>query len=325
MKTIRSVRLIAAPALLAGLLMACTSGTAGPVATPSPEIVPTEPAAVSASQSPASQPVPSASAESTDETLALKVYFLIGDGDPSEDFLPLVPVQRSVPQTEDAAAAAMRELLAGPTADERSGSYPGRGGGLSPLSTTVPRDASLLGIDIQDGIATVDLSGDFGAGDDLVLLVYRQAQVVYTLTQFPTVDRVDFRLDGEPMAAIEGHEGSAPGGPATRGFYFDQRRSVFVDEPAWGAIVGDAVDVTGETDLDAELRFALVDGATDKILAEQAVHASCDPCSAPDSWGRFEARLPMPAGPRPADLRLRIWEPPSSEGGPITVIDYPLG
>lgn len=31
----------------------------------------------------------------------------------------------------------MRELLAGPTADERSGSYPGRGGVLSPQGHTV--------------------------------------------------------------------------------------------------------------------------------------------------------------------------------------------
>ena len=236
----------------------------------------------------------------------------------------LIPVQRSVPQTEDVTAAAIRELLAGPTAEERAGIYPGRRGRLFPLSTAVPVDAQLLGIEIEDGVATVDLSGDFGSGE-LDAHVYRQAQIVYTLTQFPTVDRVAFRLDGTPMAAIEGHEGTALVGPARRNSYFDQRRPVFVDDPASGAPVGDVIRVSGGTTSESELRFALIDGATDTILAEQTVRAVCDPCMAPDAWGAFEARLSLPAGARPADLRLRIWEPPYTEGGPTTVFDYPLG
>jgi spore germination protein GerM len=322
MKTIRFARLIAAPALLAGLLAACASGTGGPVATPSPEIVPTEPGAVSVSPSPASQPVPSASAGPADETLALKVYFLMHD--PRElEFL--VPVERSVPQTEAVAAAAMRELLAGPTADEQSGRYPGRTGQLASLSTAVPAGTKLLSIDIHNGIATVDLSGEFRTGDEIGAFVYRQAQIVYTLTQFPTVEGVAFRIEGEPAVIIEGHEGTNSTGPATRELYFDQRRSVFVEEPAWRAAIGHAVLVTGETTREAPIRIALVDGSTDTILAEQTVRAACDPCMAPDAWGPFEARLSLPVGPPPSDLRLRIWEPPYMEGRPTIAFDYPLG
>jgi hypothetical protein len=237
----------------------------------------------------------------------------------------LVPVERSVPQTEAVAAAAMRELLAGPTADEQSGRYPGRTGPLASLSTAVPPGTRLLSIDIQDGIATVDLSGEFRTGDDIGDFVYRQAQIVYTLTQFPTVQSVAFQIEGEPAVVIEGHEATASTGPATPDLYFDQRRSVFVDEPAWGAPIGEQVLVTGETTNEAEIRIALVDGTTDTILAEQTVRAVCDPCMAPGAWGPFEARLSLPAGPRPADLRLRIWEPPYTEGGPTIAFDYPLG
>jgi len=312
MNAIRSARLIAGPALFAALLTACTTG-------PGVSVAPTGSPAMSESRSPAFHPTPSPSAEPTEAAIALKVYFLMND---PRAIQSLVPVQRSVPPTEDLAAATIRELLAGPTADERSGRYPERHGQLPTFSTAVPPDTKLLGIDIQDGIATVDLSADFGSGDETTVL--RQAQVVYTLTQFSTVDGVKFRVDGAPMDAIEGHEGTVSAGPATRNLYFDQRRSVFVDEPAWVANVADAVLVRGETTSDADIRIALIDGATDAILAEQAVHASC-PCMAPAPWGQFEARLPMPAGPRPSDLRLRIWEPPFSEGGPATVVDYAIG
>jgi hypothetical protein len=220
-------------------------------------------------------------------------------------------------------AAAMQALLAGPTAQERSGT-PGRHGQLAPLSTALPRATRLLRIDIRNRIATVDLSGAFSSSDP-VATVHRQAQVVYTLTQFPSVDGVKFRVAGAPMSAIEGHEGTPITGPATRRFYFDQRRSVFVDEPAWGAPVSDSVRVTGETTRDSAIHVAVVDGATGRIIAEQRVRASCHPCMAPAPWGPFEARLSMPTGTRPADLRLRIWEPPSSQGGSTTVVDYPLG
>ncbi len=213
----------------------------------------------------------------------------------------LVPVERRVSPTDDAATAAIRELLAGPTAVEQVGNYLGRRGPLASLAT----------------------ASDFGSGGSLSAI--RQAQIVYTLTQFPTVSRVGFRLDGKPTNAIEGHEGTVMAMPATRQRYFDQRRSVFVDQPAWRATIGDTLLVTGETDRGAGIRLALVDRATGSVLVEQTVEASCHPCMSPDAWGPFEARLRMPAGPRPTDLRLRVWEPPFTEGASTTVVDYPVG
>lgn len=303
MKTSRLARLIAAPALLPMLLAACATGL-GPVATPSP--------APSAEQSPA---------PSAEERLPISVFFLMTD---AHETAFLVPVARSVSSTDDPAAAAMRELLAGPTPVERSGSYPGRAGPLAPLSTSIPDGTQLLGMDIQDGVATVDLSGEFGAGDDIVAFVYRQAQIVYTLTQWPTVERVAFSLDGEPVPSYEGHEGTGSAGPATRNLYFDQRRSVFVETPAWGAAIDDPLTVAGIASIDAPIRIALVDGATDTVLAEQTVQPTCDPCMPPDAWGPFEARLSVPAGSRPVDLRLRIWEPPFGFGDLAIAVDYPL-
>jgi hypothetical protein len=301
MTTIRSGRLIAAPALLIGLLASC-AGVIGPSAAP-----------------PNGRSV---SPDATEDTVALKVFFLMHDPRGLEF---LVPVQRTVPQTDNLAAVAIRELLAGPTADERSGVYPGRRGQLASLSTAVPRNTELLGVDIQNGVVTVNLSGEFGtSGNDIGSHVFRQAQIVYTLTQFPMVVGVAFRLDGKPSVVIEGHEGTNSLRPATRNLYFDQRNSVFVEVPASGASVSGVVRVAGETTRDADLRLALIDGATDTVITEQTVHASCHPCVAPDAWGRFEARLALPPAAHSSDLRLRTWEPPYREGDPPIVVDYPL-
>jgi len=49
------------------------------------------------------------------------------------------------------------------------------------------------------GVARVDLSSDFETGGSSRSLQLRLAQVVYTLTQFPTVSAVRFSVDGTPV------------------------------------------------------------------------------------------------------------------------------
>lgn len=77
------------------------------------------------------------------------------------------------------------------------------------------------------------MSGDI-LGEDLGAWADRLAQVTYTLTQFPTIDSVMFKVDGKPIKAIEGHEGT-PIDRATRGAYADQLPGIFIDQPAWEA------------------------------------------------------------------------------------------
>src|SRR5215213_9970 len=64
----------------------------------------------------------------------------------------VAPAYRTVPQTEAVGTAALEALLAGPTADETS----------LGLTSTVPVGTELEGLDVKDGIATVDLSPEFG-------------------------------------------------------------------------------------------------------------------------------------------------------------------
>jgi spore germination protein GerM len=45
-------------------------------------------------------------------------------------------------------------------------------------------------------VAKVDLSREFASGGGTFSVTARLAQVVYTLTQFPTVDAVEFYIEG---------------------------------------------------------------------------------------------------------------------------------
>jgi hypothetical protein len=106
------------------------------------------------------------------------------------------------------AANAVRALIEGPTEAEQD----------SDLWTAIPSDTLLLGLNIENGLATIDLSREFEVGGGSYNILSRLAQVVYTLTQFPTVDRVLFYLDGQP-ANVFSAEGVVLENPVRRADY----------------------------------------------------------------------------------------------------------
>src|SRR5919108_764972 len=102
------------------------------------------------------------------EQTALRVYWL-RDG-------KVWPALRDVDATEAVAEAALGELLAGPTAQE--------GADLS-FTSAIPEGTELVDVSVEDGVATVELSEEL---PDEPL-----AQVVYTVTQFETVQSVEIQ------------------------------------------------------------------------------------------------------------------------------------
>jgi spore germination protein GerM len=129
--------------------------------------------------------IPTSTTLPPQETRFVDVYFV-------KDGRYATSIARAVPATTDVAANAIRALIAGPTAAETDAG----------LSSAVPSDTLLLGIAIHDGLATIDLSREFEAGGGTFSMTARLGQVVYTLSQFPTIDRVEFRLDGEPVTVF---------------------------------------------------------------------------------------------------------------------------
>jgi hypothetical protein len=117
----------------------------------------------------------------------LAVYF-VRDG-------KVAPVRRSVPETKAVGAAALAQLLAGPSAEERS----------TGLGSAIPSGTSLGGLSISGGDAKLD--GVDGLDREAL------GQIVYTLTQFPTVRSVNgvTRADLEDVTPLILVESPLPG------------------------------------------------------------------------------------------------------------------
>jgi hypothetical protein len=226
-----------------------------------------------------------------------------------------------VDQTPAVATAAVRELIAGPTQDEAAGVYGRRVERVGRLASAVPATTRLLGITIQSGLATVDLSREFESGGGSFSMGARLAQVVYTLTQFPTVERVNFRLDGQPVRVFSA-EGLVLDRPATRDQFVDYLPAIFVDEPAWGGPVTDPLRVSGKANVfEASFLADLVNADTGAVLARKPVMASCGT----GCWGDFEIRFSVPSEARNSNLLLRVWNGSARDGSPENVREYPLG
>ena len=267
--------------------------------------------------------------------MIVRAYFLMRDGSGGEvvNEPTLVPVLRTVPRSTATATAAMKALLAGPSAKERA---PAR-----PIETLIPAGTELLGIKISGGLATVDLSAEFaslspdGAWDlGSYSLHGRVAQVVYTLTQFTTVDRVDFKLDGKPVKVLYGMpdpesgaaEAIAMDKPVTRATSADHYSYrdhflplIFVDRPAWGAGLSNPGRVTGLANVDeAQFRVALLD-RNGKVLTDVPVMATCGT----GCWGRFDVTLRYDVSSAQWGT-LRVWDISEYSGRPVAVREYPV-
>ena len=196
--------------------------------------------------SPTPRPTPNPSPAAT---TIVRAYFVLGSFTGNEG---LVPVLREVPETKAVATAAMTALLAGPKGAELE-SRPA-------MVTAIPDGTRLLGVTIANGIATADLSKEFESGGGSYSVLARLAQVVYTLTQFPTVDGVLFRINGMPVTTFSS-EGVVLDGPVDRADYRDFLPAIFVDRPAWGAAAGNPVELSGIANVfEAQFQVQVLDG-----------------------------------------------------------------
>jgi hypothetical protein len=304
----------APPAATAEPSLELPSGDATPdLSSPEPTASPEpsgSPSAPGASASPTAAPTarPTATpAPSPAATTVVRAYFVLGS---FSDDAGLAPVLREVPRTKAVATAAMRALLAGPNAAEMAA--------RPAMYTAVPDGTTLLGISIADGVATVNLSREFESGGGSESMQARLAQVVYTLTQFPTVTGVRFLLDGVPVTAFGG-EGIVLDRPVGRDDFRDQLPAIFVDRPAWGASLGNPGTVSGEANVfEASFQVELIDGGG-RTLVEQTVTASCGT----GCWGSFRTSLSYAVG-RAQWGTLRVFEASAQDGTPVNVTEYPV-
>jgi hypothetical protein len=207
--------------------------------------------------------------------VAVRVYFL-RDG-------KVAPVQRDVTGPA-VGSAAVRELLEGPTRDD-----PG-------VESAMPNGTQLESLSISSGVATVQLSEE--PSDDAA-----RAQLVYTLTQFPTVKRVDLGADR----------------PVGRRAFENETPAVLVESPLPDESVesGFAVRGTANT-FEATFNYELKD-ASGKVLRKNFVTAT----SGSGTRGTFAFRVPYTLD-KPQEGRLVVFELSAEDGSRINESEIPL-
>jgi hypothetical protein len=146
----------------------------------------------------------------------------------------------------------------------------------------------------------------------------RLGQVVFTLTQFPTVRSVLFKIEGQPVTVF-GSEGIVLDGPVGRADYEELLPAIFVDRPAYGAALGNPGRVTGSANVfEATFRITLLDG-NDRVIADEQAMATCGT----GCRGTFDVTIRYDVTKAQWGT-LRVWNGSAKDGSPENVREYPV-
>jgi germination protein M len=212
------------------------------------------------------------------ETTDLRVYWL-RDG-------KVWPTAREVEETQAVAEAALEELLGGPTSVEASDLQ---------VTTAIPEGTSIEAVTIDDGVASVELSAE--------LPEEPLAQVVYTVTQFPTVDSVEIEGDSYTRADFE-----------------DLTPAILVESPLSFEEVGNPVRATGTANtFEANFQYVLTD--TDGLIVDENFVTAT---SGSGERGTFDFTTAEYEIPFDGVGALIVFELSAEDGSRINLVEIPV-
>ena len=208
-------------------------------------------------------------------THTVDVYYLRGNA--------LVPVKATIAETPAIATATIQKLLQEPPAG---------------LRTAIPPGTMLESIAVSGGRATVRFTTDR-------MTHSAEGQIVYTLSQFPTITSVD----GGPFQ-----------NPARRADYNDltPEAPIFVAEPQRDSSVSSPLHASGTADV-FEGTLAVDVWSNGKRLRTESIQAT----SGTGTRGTWSARIEVPAG----TAKLVFYEPSAENGSPLhaTTVELSVG
>ncbi len=218
----------------------------------------------------------------------------------------LFVTQRTVPATAGVGRGALDRVLTGPSAAENAAG----------LRTQIPAGTTLRGLRISAGIATADLSSSFESAASPSAMPLRIAQVVYTLTQFPTVTGVRFAINGEAKTVVGGVPVQSP---QTRAMYGGYLPAITVQSPVIGAQVANPVAVSGTADVfEATVSVRILNSAGHEI-ARTFTNASCGT----GCRGVYSVTIPYSV-PRTQPGTIVVFESSAKDGQPVNVQQIPV-
>ena len=263
---------------------------------------PAEPGVVDTSAPPAAPKSPAPAEPTPARDVPVLIYLLSDEH--------LVAVRRNA-----TSSATLKEsltaLFEGPTPAEAAAG----------LSSLVPEGATLLGVSLENKVARVDVSGSFESGGGSLSALGRVAQVVFTATQFPTVESVVFSVDGKPVTSITS-EGVVVDTPQTRGTFEDLSAVILVESPVRGDTVSLAnpLRVKGTANTFEAQFMVTVRGADGSDLVEKSVMAT----SGTGTRGTFDVSTPLSASAEVGKGAIVVWYHSAKDGAPVIVDTVPV-
>ena len=238
----------------------------------------------------------------TPRQVTISLYLLRGD--------KLGVSHRLISATPAGGTAALRALLAGPNATENAAN----------LHSDIPTGTRLLGLSIAGGVATVDFDSTYGSGGGSLSMTARLAQVVYTLTQFPTVTTVRFEIDGQ-LVTVFGSEGILINHPMSRldATIIGVVPYILLETPAVGDNVHSPLHVTGMSNTyEATYNVQLLD-ATRAVVVNSFGTAT----AGTGTWGTFDASFSYVTSTSGTGT-LRVFETSAKDGSHVNEVDLAL-
>lgn len=238
------------------------------------------------------------------ETMNIAVYYLKA----STNDMYLVREVHEVEKSVGVARAALSELISGTPLT--SGAY-----------RVLPPDTKILGITIENGIATVDFSAEVlnanvGASGEALGIT----SIVNTLTEFSTIQKVQFTVDGSVENGIDwwGHVGLSEQ-PFERNLSSVYEPIIWVNTPVANQTINSPLTIRGNALVfEATVSYRLKD-TNGNILAQGFTMADS---GAPDR-GDFEAVLhfsPSSSG----EGQLEVFEVSAKDGSDVNMVIIPV-
>ncbi len=220
----------------------------------------------------------------------------------------LVREVHQVEKTPEIAQAALNELI--------------KGNPVTPGAARVlPADTKILGIKIDQGLATVDFSpevlrANVGSSGEVLGI----ASIVNTLTEFPSIQKVSFTVDGQVAKAIDwwGHVGLSEQ-PFKRDLSNVNEPAIWVTSPITGQSITSPIEISGSARVfEATVSFRLKD-ELGNILAQGHTNASI---GAP---GRGDFKAPLDFKPAGAGKgQIEVFEVSMKDGSDQNKVIIPV-
>jgi len=238
------------------------------------------------------------------EKMDVVVYFL--KSSPTDFYL--VREVHKLDKSSDLALAALNELIKGTPAS--SGAY-----------RVLPADTKILGVKIDQGLATVDFSpevlkANVGASGEALGIT----SIVNTLTELPNIQKVSFTVDGSVDKGIDwwGHVGLYEQ-PFSRDLSNVWEPSIWVTAPTAGQVIVSPLKITGSARVfEATVSYRLKD-ANGNILAKGFATAS----EGAPGRGDFQGELVF-APPAAGKGQLEVFWASPKDGSDQDVVVIPL-